>query len=66
MDISKIIEYQKKDAELFKIENQLAKSEFKKNYQDMIAVVKKAQEKSSQLENQAGLLLKDFNLLNKT
>lgn len=66
MDISKIIEYQKKDAELFKIENQLAKSEYKKNYQDMISVVKKAQEKSSYLENQAGLILKEFNMLNKT
>lgn len=66
MDISKIIEYQKKDAELYKIENQLAKSEFKKNYQDMIAIVKKAQEKSSQLENQAAQILKEFNALNKS
>ena len=66
MDISKIIEYQKKDSELYKIENQLAKSEFKKNYQDMVAIVKKAQEKSSNLEHQAGIILKEFNNLNKT
>lgn len=66
MDISKIIEYQKKDSELYKIENQLAKSEFKKNYQDMVAIVKKAQEKSSNLEYQAGIILKEFNNLNKT
>ena len=66
MDISKILDYQKKDGELFKIENSLAKSEFKKNYQDMVAIVKKAQEKSSNLENQAGIILKEYSALNKS
>lgn len=66
MDISKIINYQTKDAELFKIENQIAKSEFKKNYQEMISIVKKAQEKSSSLEHQASNILKQFNALNKS
>lgn len=66
MDISKILDYQKKDGELFKIENALAKSEFKKNYQDMVAIVKKAQEKSLNLENQAGIILNEYALLNKT
>lgn len=66
MDIAKILDYQKKDGELFKIENSLAKSEFKKNYQDMVAIVKKAQEKSSNLENQAGIILKEYSALNKS
>ena len=66
MDISKILDYQKKDGELYKIENMLAKSEFKKNYQEMVAIVKKAQENSSNLENQAGIILKEYSALNKT
>ena len=66
MDIAKILDYQKKDGELFKIENSLAKSEFMKNYQDMVAIVKKAQEKSSNLENQAGIILKEYSALNKS
>ena len=65
MDIAKILEYQNKDTELYKIDNQIAKSEFKKNYQEMISVVKKAQEKSSALEAQAGEILKELETLKK-
>ena len=66
MDITKILEYQKKDAELFKLETELQKSEFKKVYQQMVDVVKKAKDKSDQLEEQAGLIAKDLQALNKT
>lgn len=65
MDIAKILEYQNKDTELYKIENEIAKSEYKKNYQEMISVVKKAQEKSSALEAQAGEILKELETLKK-
>ncbi|MBO4412998.1 MAG: hypothetical protein J5779_03185 [Clostridia bacterium] len=65
MDIAKILEYQNKDTELYKIENEIAKSEFKKNYQEMIGIVKQAQEKSAQLEKRAGDILNELKNLEK-
>lgn len=60
MDFNKIIEYQKKDGDLFRIERELNKSESKKIYQEMINVVKKVQERSDALENKAGEIIKDY------
>jgi predicted nucleic acid-binding Zn-ribbon protein len=65
MDFSKILEYQNKDGDLFRIEFELNQNENKKTYQEMIGMVKKAQDKSALLENRAGELLKDFESLKK-
>lgn len=66
MDINKILEYQSKDGELNKIEKQLAKSECKKVYQEMIKLVKQAQDKSASLEQQAGNIAKEIERLKKS
>ena len=66
MNIKKILEYQAKDSELNKLERSLARSESKKVYQDMIDIVKKAQEKSANLEQQAGLIASEIEKLKKT
>ncbi len=60
MDFSKILAYQKKDGELFRIEKELNQSQSKKTYNEMINIVKKAQEKSSILESRAEGLEKDY------
>lgn len=65
MDIKKILEYQKKDAELNKLEKELVKSECKKIYQEMVAIVKQAQDKSASLEAQAGTIKDEIERLNK-
>lgn len=66
MDFNKIIEYQKKDGDLFRIERELDKSESKKIYQEMIGIVKRAQERSDALENKAGEIIKDYENIKKT
>lgn len=66
MDLSKLLEYQKKDAELIKLERQLYNNEDKKIYTKMIDVVKEAQSKSALLEKQAGDLIKVYNNLKQT
>lgn len=66
MDFKNILEYQRKDGELIKIERELNSSPSKKVSADMIMVVKKAQEKSAQLEKRAEVMLKDFESLKKT
>lgn len=65
MDFTKILEYQNKDGELFKIERELHKSESRKIYLQMIDTVKKTQEKSSLLESKAGELVKDYESIKK-
>ncbi len=65
MDFNKIIEYQKKDEELIRIERDLNNNINKKVFNEMIAVVKKAQEKSSNLESKAQALINEYNSLKK-
>lgn len=65
MDFKNILEYQKKDGELIRIERELMSHPSKKVSSEMIAVVKSAQEKSAKLENRAGVLAKDFEALKK-
>lgn len=62
----KILDYQKKDAEIIKLEKQLNFSEDKKVYTQMVAVVKDAQSKSAQLEQQAGELIENYKKLKQT
>ena len=66
MDFKNILEYQRKDSELIKIERELNSNPSKKISNDMIAVVKAAQEKSAQLEKKAEIMLKDFENLKKS
>lgn len=63
MNIDKILEYQKADNEVIKLERQLYSSEDKKISQDMINVVKNAQNKSTALDNEARELLQEYNNL---
>jgi len=64
--LSNILEYQKKDAEVVKLERQLNSNENKKIYSQMISVVKEAQNQSAMLENEAGNLVASFEKLKKT
>lgn len=65
MDLKSILDYQKKDAELIKLERALNQNENKKIYTQMVNVVKEAQNQSAALEKQAGDLVKNFNSLKK-
>ena len=66
MDLKKILEYQKKDAELIKLERTLNNNENKKIYSQMVSIVKDAQNRSNALEKQAGDLLTIYSSLKKT
>lgn len=66
MDLKTILQYQKKDAELIKLEKQLNSNENKKIYTQMISVVKDAQNKSNELEKKAGDLIADYEQLKKS
>lgn len=65
MNIDKILEYQKKDFELIKLQRQLENDEDKKIYTQMIASAKDSQNKSAVLEKEAGELISDFEQLKK-
>ena len=65
MDINKILEYQKKDFEIIKLERQLDNNEDKKIYQSMVNVVKTAQNKSTSLEKEASDILHEYKTLEK-
>lgn len=66
MNFTKILEYQKKDGELFRLERGLDLNESKKIYQEMLKIIKKAQDNSSTLENKAGNILKDYEVIKGT
>lgn len=65
MDLKKILDYQKKDFELYKLERTLNENENKKIFVEMKNVVQNAQNKRNILEKQAGDLLSDYNNLKK-
>lgn len=65
MDINKILEYQKKDFEIIKLERQLDNNEDKKIYQSMVNIVKTAQNKSTSLEKEASDILHEYKNLEK-
>lgn len=66
MDLKKLLEYQKQDSELIKLERQLYNNEDRKIFNQMINVVKDAQNKSALLEKQAGDLITVYNNLKQT
>ena len=65
MDIQKILDYQKQDFEIIKLERLLEESEDKKIFHEMRNVVKDAQTKSNNLEKEAGELIKKYNEIKK-
>ncbi|MBO7528233.1 MAG: hypothetical protein J6T74_10175 [Clostridia bacterium] len=66
IDLKRILEYQKNDSEVVKLERQLNGNENKKIYSQMVSVVKEAQNQSSALENEAGNLASSYERLKKT
>ena len=66
MKIEKILEYQKKDFDIIKLERQLDNNEDKKIYQSMIGIVKDAQNKSTSLDKEASALIQEYKNLEKT
>lgn len=66
MDITKILEYQKKDFEKVKLERELENDKNKQELEKMVSLVKQTQGKSASLEQLAGELLKDYEELKKT
>ena len=66
MSIDKILEYQKKDFEIIKLERELENNEDKKIYQRMLGVVKEAQNKSTMLDKEANQLIQDYNNIKKS
>lgn len=66
VSLNKILEYQKKDSEIVKLERELNSNENKKIYSQMIGVVKDAQSQSAMLENEAGKLYESYEKLKNT
>lgn len=65
MDLSKILEYQKLDGQLVKIERQIKNNENKKTANKMHENMKEAQNKSVKLEEKAGQLLAEIDKVKK-
>lgn len=65
VNLDKILEYQKKDAEIVKVERLINSNENKKIFTQMISVVKDAQNKSASLENDAGSIVRNFEKIKK-
>jgi len=66
MNLKQILEYQKKDGEVIKLERELNSNENKKIYTQMVAIVKDAQTKSNILEKQAAELNENYEQLKRT
>ena len=65
MDIAKMLDYQKVDAELFKLEKALRDNPNKKIISDMTNSAKSAQAHSSDLESKAGELINEIETVKK-
>ncbi len=61
--MEKILEYQKLDTELFRLEREINKNEHKKNAQAMVSFVKEAQNQILELDKNANKLCDDFQKL---
>lgn len=63
MDINSILDYQKKDAEIIRLQMQLANSPDRKMLVSITALVKESQNTSAQLEKKSETALKNFSSL---
>lgn len=61
-----ILEYQKKDGELVKIEKEISESKAKKVVNQMVGIVKDAQQKIVSTEKNANVLIKNYEELSKS
>ncbi len=60
MDLTQLLHYQEEDAKLFSIEQKLVSSPHKKRANELAGLAKKAQVKSTELENEANNILKEI------
>ena len=60
MDIKKLVEYQKVDSKLFRLERTLAQSENKKKCIELSNIAKDSQNKSAKLEDQASQVAREI------
>lgn len=61
MNIENLLKYQKLDEELFKVEQKLSNSPYKKKANELMGVAKKTQVKSAELETEANKLVNEIN-----
>ncbi len=66
MDLKNILAYQSVDAKLFDLENELSQDQNKQKCNMLNQTAKSSQQKSSQLEEQAGQVLREMDELKKT
>ncbi|MBR4407486.1 MAG: hypothetical protein IKT27_04135, partial [Clostridia bacterium] len=66
MEIKKILEYQKKDSEILKLQMQLTNSPDRKMLANISTLVKESQSTSAELEKQSETAIKNFNNLRET
>ena len=64
--LEEMLEYQKKDGQLVKIEKEISESKAKKVVNQMVGIVKDAQQKLMQTEKNATILIKNYDSLNKS
>ena len=60
MNIEGVLKYQKKDEELYKVEQKLVNSPYRKKANELAAIAKKAQATSTELENEAERLIAEI------
>lgn len=60
MNIENLLKYQKLDEELFKVEQKISNSQYRKKANELTAIAKKAQTKSAELEAEAEKLIADI------
>lgn len=60
MNIENILKYQKLDEELFKVEQKLSNSQYKKKANELTAIAKKSQARSTELEAEAEKLIAEI------
>ena len=60
MNIESLLKYQELDSELFKVEQKLVNSQYRKKANEISTVAKKSQAKSAELETEAGKLIEEI------
>jgi predicted nucleic acid-binding Zn-ribbon protein len=60
MNIESLLKYQKVDEELFRVEQKLSNSQYKKKANELAAVAKKAQNRSTELETEAEKIIAEI------
>lgn len=61
MNIENLLKYQSLDEKLYQVEQKLANSQYRKKANELMGVAKKSQNKSAELETEAGKLIEQIN-----